>query len=224
MEDRKRVNLLIPKLSYEKVCKVLSTSNEHVLAFGGNFSLKADSHFVCVQNEKDDDVQYHTKTICYPDSGKKVTGASFIVFSGALKSNTGLKAKMNIVEDGLLVQIPPTTMEELRNAIKDMKDFKIDCCKVADSEPSTEWIQINWINEELSTNLGLVQLAKFNLIKNFVFLLFVCSVRSQIDGLNLEGVQSARIFSSPDYANERYLIRWIEVFLLQINENSRRFV
>lgn len=57
---------------------------------------------------------------------------------------------------------------------------------------------------------------------NLIVLLY-CSVRSQIDGLNLEGVQSARIFSSPDYTNERYLIRWIEVFLLQINENSRRY-
>lgn len=155
MEDRKRVNLLIPKLSYEKVCKVLSISNEHVLAFGGNFSLKADSHFVCVQNE-DGDVhsRYHNKLIHFPDSPKKVSGASFIVFSGALKSTTGLKAKIKIVEDGLLIEILPSTMEELRNAIKDMKDFKIECCKVSDATPSDEWIQINWINEELSTNLG----------------------------------------------------------------------
>lgn len=39
---------------------------------------------------------------CFPFA---VTGASFIVFNGALKSNAGLKAKSSIVEDGLMVQV-----------------------------------------------------------------------------------------------------------------------
>lgn len=158
VEDRKRVTVQIPKINYEKVCKVLSTSNEHVLAFGGNFSLKADCHFVCIQNEQDDDVQgqYANQLAHFPNSPNKLAGASFIVFSGALKSTTGLKAKMNIVEDGLLIQIPPSTMEELRSVIREMKDFKIDCCKVdqAESDSIDEWVQITWVNEELSTNLG----------------------------------------------------------------------
>lgn len=155
VEEKKRVQLLIPKLSYEKVCKVLSTSNEHVLAFGGNFSLKADSHLACVQHDSEDvNRQYQTQVISYDGSPQKVTGASFIVFSGALKSSTGLKAKMNVVEDGVHVQIPPSTMEVLRAEIREMKDFKIDCCKVSETNPSDEWVQISWINEELSTNLG----------------------------------------------------------------------
>lgn len=58
--------------------------------------------------------------------------------------------------------------------------------------------------------------------KKLIIIIDTHRVRSQIDGLNLEGVQSARIFSNPDYANDRYLIRWIEVFLLQINDNGRR--
>lgn len=148
--------MLIPKLSYEKVCKVLSTSNEHVLAFGGNFSLKADSHFACIQNEEDDDVQgqYHTEVSHFTGSPLKITGASFIVFSGALKSSTGLRAKMNIVEDGILIQIPSNTMEKLRAAIRDMKEYKIDCCKVNETDSLDEWVQISWVNDELSTNLG----------------------------------------------------------------------
>ena len=64
--------------------------------------------------------------------------------------------------------------------------------------------------------------AAIHLILLLISIYLSCSVRSQIDGLNLEGVQSARILTSPDYTNERYMIRWIEVFLLQINENSRR--
>lgn len=169
VEQRKRVTLFVPKLSYEKVCKVLSTSNEHVLAFGGNLSLRADSHLVCVQNEDDDDIhsQYRTEISSYPGSSEKLTGASFIVFSGVLKSSTGLKAKMNIVEDGLLVQIPPSLMEEFRSAIKDMKDFRIDCCKVNDTNSNPdEWIQLKWVNDELSTNLGYVLFVfLFNLIQ-----------------------------------------------------------
>ncbi|UXI18193.1 Krueppel-like factor 2 [Sarcoptes scabiei] len=204
VEQRKKVKLLIAKQSYEKVCKVLSTSNEHVLAFGGNLNLKADSHFVCLQNENDDEIhsQYQTELFCYPGMQPNMTAASFIVFSGALKSATGLKAKMNIVEDGLLIQIPPVMMEELRSAIKEMKDFKIDCCKITENNSSDEWVELKWVDNDFSSsNLG---------------------VRSQIDGLNLEGAESSIIFSNPDYANERYLIRWIEIFLLQLNDNGRR--
>ena len=39
-----------------------------------------------------------------------VTGASFVVFNGALKSSSGLRAKSSIVEDGLMVQILPDSM------------------------------------------------------------------------------------------------------------------
>lgn len=49
-------------------------------------------------------------------------------------------------------------------------------------------------------------------------------VRSQVDGMNLEGLHSTRIFSTPDFSNDRYLIRWIEIFLLQMNEDSPRLL
>lgn len=156
LEDRQRATVSIPKVRYEKACKVLSASNEHVLAFGGNFSPKADSHLVCIQNEQDDDVhnQYRTE-VAGPatETPRHLTGANFIVFSGALKSTTGLKAKMSIVEDGLLVQIPSNTMEELRAAIREMKDFKVLCCR-SNEETSEEWVQISWADEELAVNLG----------------------------------------------------------------------
>ena len=34
-----------------------------------------------------------------------MTGASFIVLNGALKSATGLTAKSSIIEDGIMVQV-----------------------------------------------------------------------------------------------------------------------
>ncbi len=34
-----------------------------------------------------------------------MTGASFVVFNGALKASSGLSAKSSIVEDGIMVQV-----------------------------------------------------------------------------------------------------------------------
>jgi len=42
---------------------------------------------------------------------ESVTGASFVVFNGALKTSSNLTAKSSIVEDGLMVQITPDTMQ-----------------------------------------------------------------------------------------------------------------
>lgn len=50
-----------------------------------------------------------------------VTGASFLVFNGALKSTSGLSGKCSIVEDGLMVQILPKKMAAIQQALKTMK-------------------------------------------------------------------------------------------------------
>jgi hypothetical protein len=47
-----------------------------------------------------------------------VTGASFVVFNGALKSSSGLKAKSSIVEDGLMVQVPAEVLASLKQNLK----------------------------------------------------------------------------------------------------------
>jgi MAD (mothers against decapentaplegic) interacting protein len=148
--EEKKITVHLPRNRYEKVLKVLTNSNEHVLAFGANFSLKADSHLVCMQN---DDGQYQTQSINNESAIRKITGASFIVFSGALKSSTGLTAKMSIVEDGLLVQIPPNSMSELRNCLKDMKNYAINCGKINETQPE-EVIHLSWGEEESHSNLG----------------------------------------------------------------------
>ena len=49
---------------------------------------------------------------------RKVTGASFVVFNGALKSTSGLKAKSSIVEDGLMVQVPAQVLAQLKQNLK----------------------------------------------------------------------------------------------------------
>ena len=47
-----------------------------------------------------------------------MTGASFVVFNGALKSTSGLKAKSSIVEDGLMVQVPAEVLAKLKQNLK----------------------------------------------------------------------------------------------------------
>lgn len=105
--------------------KVVNSSNEHVISIGANFSLEADSHLVCFQNE---DGSYQTQANSMAGktrTGEKplaalvevkaagrslsplvnaravsstVTGASFVVFNGALKASSGFIAKSSIVE------------------------------------------------------------------------------------------------------------------------------
>ncbi|NXC38766.1 ZFYV9 protein, partial [Penelope pileata] len=94
MEVRK-TSIKIPSNRYNEMMKAMNKSNEHVLAGGACFNEKADSHLVCVQN---DDGNYQTQAISIHNQPRKVTGASFFVFSGALKSSSGYLAKSSIVE------------------------------------------------------------------------------------------------------------------------------
>ncbi|XP_035213773.1 zinc finger FYVE domain-containing protein 9-like isoform X2 [Stegodyphus dumicola] len=194
--EEKKTCVNIPRNRYEKVMKVLNSNNvEHVLALGSNFSTEADSHLVCMQKEEGD---YQTQAISIENTTRRVTGASFIVFSGALKSSSGLSAKFSIVEDGLLVQIPQETMVSLHLALRDMRDLTIECGQISAPEPE-EVVIIQWTRDDKKFNIG---------------------VRSPIDGRSLEGVSNLRIHTSTDYAGENYLIRWTEVFFLEVDENS----
>lgn len=81
-----------------------------------------------------------------------VTGASFVVFNGALKTTSGLRAKSSIVEDGLMVQILPDSMAALKNALHQMQDYAISCGAV-DSQID-EQVVVQWGDDDKSINLG----------------------------------------------------------------------
>lgn len=83
---------------------------------------------------------------------RSVTGASFIVFNGALKSTSGLTAKSNIVEDGLMIQILPEHMLQVRDSLKNMKNHTIKCGCV--NEESYETVTIVWGEPDTSFNVG----------------------------------------------------------------------
>ena len=85
-----------------------------------------------------------------------VTGASFLVLNGALKSSSGLSAKSSIVEDGIMVQVSQDRMLEIRKSLNKMVDVKINCGPIAanDSDKPDETIYIKWTEQNHSINAG----------------------------------------------------------------------
>lgn len=192
MEVRK-TSIKIPSNRYNEMMKAMNKSNEHVLAGGACFNEKADSHLVCVQN---DDGNYQTQAISIHNQPRKVTGASFFVFSGALKSSSGYLAKSSIVEDGVMVQITAENMDALRQALREMKDFTITCGK-ADAEDPPEHIHIHWVDDDRNINKGVI---------------------SPIDGKSMESITSVKIFHGSEYKANGKVIRWTEVFFLESDD------
>lgn len=192
MEVRK-TSIKIPSNRYNEMMKAMNKSNEHVLAGGACFNEKADSHLVCVQN---DDGNYQTQAISIHNQPRKVTGASFFVFSGALKSSSGYLAKSSIVEDGVMVQITAENMDSLRQALREMKDFTITCGK-ADAEDPQEQIHIQWVDDDKKVNKGVV---------------------SPIDGKSMESITNVKIFHGSEHKANGKVIRWTEVFFLESDD------
>uniref|UniRef100_A0A3Q3XHC2 FYVE-type domain-containing protein n=1 Tax=Mola mola TaxID=94237 RepID=A0A3Q3XHC2_MOLML len=190
MEVRK-TSIRIPSNRYNELMKAMNKSNEHVLAMGACFNDRADSHLVCVQN---DDGNYQTQAISIHHQPRK-TGACFFVFSGALKASSGFLAKTSIVE-GVMIQITAETMDSLRQALRDMKDFSITCGK-ADQEENQELVHIQWTEDDQNFN----------------------KVISPIDGKSMESITSVKIFHGSEFKANGKVIRWTEVFFLQ-NEDQ----
>lgn len=197
MEDR-RTSVLLPKNRYDQVTRALNNSNDHVLAFAANFSFSADSHLVCIQSGGDE--SYHTQAINIHNKPRRVTGASFVVFNGALKASSNLTAKSSIVEDGLMVQITPDSIQELRSSLRNMKDYSISCGPTGVEQPD-EVVYIKWVQDDKNFNIG---------------------VKSLIDGRPLDGIPSIRVHNATDYMGTSRFIRWTEVFILQSEEISEQ--
>ncbi|XP_062068475.1 zinc finger FYVE domain-containing protein 16 isoform X2 [Lepus europaeus] len=176
----------IPRKKYSDVMKVINSSNEHVISIGASFSTEADSHLVCVQSNG----VYQTQASSATGQPRKVTGASFVVFNGALKTSSGFLAKSSIVEDGLMVQITPETMDGLRLALREQKDFRITCGK-ADAADLREYVDICWVDSEEKGNKGVI---------------------SPVDGLSLQGFPSEKIKLEADFETDEKIVRCTEVF------------
>ncbi|XP_011871950.1 PREDICTED: zinc finger FYVE domain-containing protein 9 isoform X2 [Vollenhovia emeryi] len=191
-------DVMFPRNRYDQVIKGLHNSNDHVLAYASNFSITADSHLVCIQTNTGDESSYQTQAINIHNKPRTVTGASFIVINGALKSSMGLSAKSSIVEDGLMVEIMPEKMEALKAALKNMQDFSIGCGRQGASEPD-ETVNIKWVDNDTLFNLG---------------------VKSPIDGQLMDGIPSIRVHNGIDYKGATRFIRWTEVFIIKSDDHS----
>ncbi|XP_056395193.1 zinc finger FYVE domain-containing protein 16 isoform X2 [Hyla sarda] len=179
----------IPSKRHNEILKVIHSCNEHVISIGASFSLDADSHLVCVQNS---DGIYQTQANSAAGQPRKVTGASFVVFNGALKTSSGFLAKSSIVEDGMMVQITQEMMEALRQALRDKKDFRITCGKI-DSGDLSEEVTIQWVETVDRKNKGII---------------------SPIDGQSMEGIPSERISQDTDFEAHDKTVKCTEVFYL----------
>ncbi|XP_040012699.1 zinc finger FYVE domain-containing protein 16 [Xiphias gladius] len=177
----------IPKSSFNEMQKVVNASNEHVISIGASFSSEADSHLVCLQNEEGN---YQTQANSMPGKTRTVTGASFVVFNGALKASSGFIAKSSIVEDGLMIQIPPETMESLRSALREQTDFHIPCGK-SDGGELRENVTVRWVDWRSPVNTG---------------------KSSGVDGRPLDGVHSVRMQQDTEFESDGRTIRCTEVF------------
>lgn len=56
--------------------------------------------------------------------------------------------------DGLMVQIPPETMEALRQALRDQTDFRITCGKTDTPPEDRENVNIRWVDWMAPINTG----------------------------------------------------------------------
>ncbi|XP_055599672.1 zinc finger FYVE domain-containing protein 9 [Uranotaenia lowii] len=201
IEDRK-TSILIPRNRFEQFMKILAGSSEQTLALGGNFSKVADGHLVCIQNTESgcpEATQYSTQAINIEGQPRKVTGASFLVVNGVLKANSGLLGKCSIVEDGLMVQVSPAKMAEIKEALLNMKDYRIVCGPVEGDDNQKEIVSIEWTENDLNFNVGVV---------------------SPIDKKPMDGIPSIRVHRGTDYSNANHIMRWTEVFIIKGDEDS----
>ncbi|XP_054434517.1 zinc finger FYVE domain-containing protein 16 isoform X2 [Pteronotus mesoamericanus] len=93
-------------------------------------------------------------------------------------------------KDGLMVQITPETMDGLRLALREQKDFKITCGKV-DAVDLREYVDICWVDSEEKGNKG---------------------VLSSVDGISLQGFLSEKIKLEADFETDEKIVKCTEVF------------
>ncbi|EDV55457.1 zinc finger FYVE domain-containing protein 9 [Drosophila erecta] len=201
MEDR-QTTVIIPKYRQEEVIKAINNASDHILAFAGNFSKVADGHLVCMQNINDDRSEmysYSTQAINIQGQPRKITGASFFVLNEALKSSSGLSGKCSIVEDGLMVQIMPAKMEEVRQALRNQNDIDIVCGPIDATDDQSEIVSIKWVDNNRDINVG---------------------VKSPIDDQPMDGISNMRVlkWASCNYSNVNYAIRLSDIFIIKCEE------
>lgn len=115
-----------------------------------------------------------------------------MVFNGALKSNLTISGRQSTIEDGLMVQIDTEMMAKLKQSLRAMQPFRIECSPLRAADDHT--ITIEWTKHNVHLNRG---------------------VQSVIDGRSLQGVKSLRLTHTYDFVNDAKSIRWNEIYLIK---------
>uniref|UniRef100_A0A0N5A3M7 FYVE-type domain-containing protein n=1 Tax=Parastrongyloides trichosuri TaxID=131310 RepID=A0A0N5A3M7_PARTI len=134
-----KVSLWLPKYAKEDVRKIV-LENKSMIIMGLDFNYHADSHLVCEQQESG---YFSTTIFTRPNQTREKTGATFIIFDGALKNTTN-KISRSIVEDGAVVRLNMDYMNELATALENGREYEL-----TDSafNLSIHWFDISVKNE-----------------------------------------------------------------------------
>ncbi|CAF0781505.1 unnamed protein product [Adineta ricciae] len=224
------VSVRIPRNRHDDILKSLDQSSPHALSFGiMNVNRQIHSkHLVTIQNCADQ--QYETRIFSSADCNNEqiMIGANFLVINASLRSrdspssspldtqtggsfsSNNLNAKVNSIEDGIMLQIDGDALKVLKQCLRERKDYAIlakaraivtdeqkdgNVVKRSSSEQLVEFI---WIDEDNDVNRG---------------------VRSPIDHFPMDGIRNSRIH----YAGQRsplFRIRWTDLFFIECHLNN----
>ncbi|CEF70876.1 FYVE zinc finger domain and Zinc finger, FYVE/PHD-type domain and Zinc finger, RING/FYVE/PHD-type domain and Zinc finger, FYVE-related domain and Domain of unknown function DUF3480 domain-containing protein [Strongyloides ratti] len=134
-----KINLWLPKYSKEQVKKLVQ-DNKSMIIIGLDFNYHADSHLVCQQQEGG---YFSTTIFTRPEQNRKQTGATFIIFDGALKNSTS-KINRSIVEDGVVVRLNMDYMNELASSLEYGRSYELSDTNF---ELSIHWFDMSVKNE-----------------------------------------------------------------------------
>lgn len=81
------------------------------------------------------------------NNGYIVTGASFIALNGDLEDEAS--TRWRIVEDGVMVEMSSQKMALLRDALRLMKDFELNC-----GTNDEQTVIFHWTEDDVNFNIG----------------------------------------------------------------------
>ncbi|KAI1721990.1 zinc finger FYVE domain-containing protein 9 [Ditylenchus destructor] len=117
-----RTQVSLPDWALEEL-KLIVEANRNMVGWALDFNDRADSHLVCEHNENSGLFQTHI--FASHGTTRQVTGATFIIFDGALKSSAD-KFVISVVEDGVVVRMQADTMTELVKSLLSGEDFRLE--------------------------------------------------------------------------------------------------
>lgn len=179
------VSIRIPRNRHEDMLKSLDQSSPHALSFGiSNVNRQIHAqHLVTIQNSTDQ--QYETRIFSSADGTNEQIqiGGNFLIVNASLRSrdspsnspldgqNSGSfssisNAKVNALEDGMMLQVDGDVLKILKQCLRERKDYAIlakaraiipeeqidgNAVKRSSSEQLVEFL---WIEDDNDINRG----------------------------------------------------------------------